>query len=164
MHVKKGTGVILIHKESEIESHSVMSDSLWPQGLGILQARILEWVAFPFSKRSSQPRNRTQLSRIEGGFFTNWATRKECHINKLRVRDKFKLWEGYTMVGFPGDSNGKESACNAGDLGSIPGSGRSPGEGNGSPLQYPCPENPMDRGAWRATVSGAAKSQTQLSN
>ena len=68
------------------------------------------------------------------------------------------------MVGFPGDSNGKESACNAGDLGSIPGSGRSPGEGNGSPLQYPCPENPMDRGAWLATVSGAAKSQTQLSN
>ena len=68
------------------------------------------------------------------------------------------------MVGFPGDSNGKESACNAGDLGSIPGLGRSPGEGNGSPLQYPCPENPMDRGAWRATVSGAAKSQTQLSN
>ena len=49
---------------------------------------------------------------------------------------------------FPGGSDGKMSACNVGDLGSIPGSGRSPGEGNGNPLQYPCLENPMDRGAW----------------
>ena len=49
----------------------------------------------------------------------------------------------------PHSSVGKESACNAGDLGSIPGSGRSPGEGNGNPLQYSCLENPMDRGAWR---------------
>ena len=64
----------------------------------------------------------------------------------------------------PGSSDGKESACNAGDLGSIPGSGRSPGEGNGNPLQYSCPENPMDRGAWRATVHRVAKSQTRLSN
>ena len=51
----------------------------------------------------------------------------------------------------------KSSAYNAGDLGSIPGSGRSPGEGNGSPLQYSCLENPMDRGAWRATVHGVAR-------
>ena len=60
--------------------------------------------------------------------------------------------------GFPGGSDGKESACNAGDLGSIPGSGRSPGEGNGNPLQYSCLENGMDRGAWWATVHGVAKS------
>jgi len=52
--------------------------------------------------------------------------------------------------GFPGGSDGKESVCSVGDLGSIPGSGRSPGEGNGNPLQYPCLENPMDRGAWQA--------------
>ena len=56
------------------------------------------------------------------------------------------------------------SACNAGDLGSIPGLGRSPGEGNGSPLQYSCLENPMDRGACWATVHGVAKSRTQLSD
>ena len=68
------------------------------------------------------------------------------------------------MVGFPGGSEVKASACNAGDLGSIPGSGRSPGEGNGNPLQYSCLENPMDGGAWWATVHGVAKSQTQLSN
>ena len=66
----------------------------------------------------------------------------------------------------------KESTCNAGDLGLIPGSGRSPGEGNGNPLQYSCLVNPMDRGAtgysgtgyWRATVHAIAKSQTQHSN
>ena len=67
-------------------------------------------------------------------------------------------------MGFPGSSNSKESACNVRDLGSIPGSRRSPGEGNGKPLQYFCLENPMDRGAWRATVHGVAKSQTQLSD
>ena len=55
------------------------------------------------------------------------------------------------------------SACNAGDPGSIPGSGRSPGEENGNPLQYSCLENPMDGGAWWATVHGVAKSPTRLS-
>ena len=57
---------------------------------------------------------------------------------------------------------GKESACNPGDQGLIPGSERSPGEGNGNPLQYSCLENPMDREAWWATVRGVSNSQTQL--
>ena len=59
--------------------------------------------------------------------------------------------------GIPHSSVGKESACNAGELDSIPGSGRSPGEGNGNPLQYSCLENLMDRGAWQATGHGAAR-------
>ena len=66
--------------------------------------------------------------------------------------------------GFPGGSEVKASARNAGDLGSIPGLGRSPGEGNGTPFQYCCLENPMDRGAWWATVHGVAKSRTRLSD
>ena len=66
--------------------------------------------------------------------------------------------------GFPDGSEDKESACNAGDPGSILGLGRSPGEGNGNPLQYSCLENPMDRGAWWDTVHGVAKSQTRLSD
>ena len=68
------------------------------------------------------------------------------------------------MLGFPGGSEVKASASNAGDLGSIPGSGRSPGEGNGNPLQYSCLENPMDGGAWWAAVPGVTKSRTRLSD
>ena len=64
----------------------------------------------------------------------------------------------------PGGLEVKASACNAGALGLIPGSGRSPGEGNGNPLQYSCLENPMDRRAWWATVHGVVKSRTRLSN
>ena len=70
------------------------------------------------------------------------------------------------MMGFPGRSVGKNLPANAGDTGgvsSISGFGRSPGEGNGNPLQYSCLENSMNRGAWRATVHGVAESQTPLS-
>ena len=73
----------------------------------------------------------------------------------------YKLWA------FPGGSDGEESVCNAGDPGSIPGSERSPGGGNGNPLQYSCPENSMDRGSWRATQSqsmGVSKNWTRLND
>ena len=63
-------------------------------------------------------------------------------------------------MGFPGGSDGKESACNVGDLGSISGLGRPPGGGNGNPLQCSCLENPMDRGAWWAAVHGCKESDT----
>ena len=66
------------------------------------------------------------------------------------------------FLGFPGGSVGKESAYNVGDLGSIPGLGRSPREGNSYPLQCSCLENPSDRGAWWAAVYGVAQSRTQL--
>ena len=65
-------------------------------------------------------------------------------------------------MGFPGGSDSKESVCSAGDLSSISRLGRSPGERNGYPRQCPCLENPMERGAWWATIHGVAKSQTQL--
>ena len=67
-------------------------------------------------------------------------------------------------MGFPGGSEVKASACSAGDLGLIPGLGRPLREGNGNPLQYSCLENPMDGGAWWATVHGVAKSWTRLSD
>ena len=63
-------------------------------------------------------------------------------------------------LGFPGGSDSKDSVCNAGNPGLIPGLGSSPGEGNGNPLQYSCLENLVDRGAWQAPVHGVAKSQT----
>ena len=67
------------------------------------------------------------------------------------------FYEASNILGFPGGSEGKGSACNAGDLGLIPESGRSPGEGNGNPPQYSCLENPMDGGAWPATVHGSQR-------
>ena len=94
---------------------------------------------------------------------------------RLWLKDVFWRWskhdlimgflEPYTKVflwGFPGSSNGKESACNAGDLCSFPGLGRSPGEGNSNPPQNSCLKNPMDRGGWWVTVHGVGKGQTQL--
>ena len=68
------------------------------------------------------------------------------------------------LTGFPGGSDGKESAHNVRDLGLIPGSGRVPGEGNGNPLQYSCLGNLRDRRAWGATVQGVTKSQRRLNN
>ena len=65
---------------------------------------------------------------------------------------------------YPGGSDGKESACNAEDMSSIPGLGRSPVEENGNPLQYSCLENPMDRGTWGVTVHGVVKSWIQLTD
>ena len=75
-----------------------------------------------------------------------------------------KLDHRYISLDFPGGSDSKDSTCKAGDPGSIPGSGRFPGEGHGNALPYSCLESSMDREAWWATAYGVAKSQTQLSN
>ena len=84
-----------------------------------------------------------------------------CDICVKLLIDKIVL---LFLMGLPRWLSGKASTCNARDTGSIPGSGRSPGEGNGNPHQYSCLENPMDGGAWWATVHGVAKNQTRLSN
>ena len=78
----------------------------------------------------------------------------ECKVLVVKSTWIFLLWYPVLhMVGFPSGSDSKESACNTGDLGSIPKQGRSPGEKNDYPLQYSCLENSMDRGAWQATYS-----------
>ena len=84
-----------------------------------------------------------------------------CHMAMIRIQLPHV---GKDLGGFPGGSDSKESACNAGDPGLIPGSGRSPGGGNGNPLQYSCLGNPMDRRAWWAVVRGVAKSQMLQKN
>ena len=93
-----------------------------------------------------------------------WAgtqTRPEPRLGlEPTVLTEIKPWS----QGFPSGSDGKESVCTAGDWGSTPGLGRSPGEGNCNPLQYCGLENSMDRGAWWATVHGVAKSRTQPSD
>ena len=119
-----------------------------------------------------------------------WSPRKvqellQSHLvsEVYRFKPKARHWSSplpapntYTLSGseqykvclyiwvFPGGSDSKESACNAGDLGLIPGSGRSSGERNVNPLQYSCLENPMDGRAWCATVHGVTKSRTPLSD
>ena len=85
-----------------------------------------------------------------------WVNTKECEYSIV--------WYEYIESTCSGGSDGKDSACNVGDLGSIPGLGRSLEEGNGNSLQYSCLENSMDKGAWEATVQGVSKRQTQLSN
>ena len=79
------------------------------------------------------------------------------YVSKVSQKNKGRL---SNYQGFPGGSEVKASACNVGDLGSIPRSGRSPGKGIGNPLQYSCLENSMDRGAWEATVHAVTKSRT----
>ena len=85
-------------------------------------------------------------------FYLSFTT---CEMGMIELRGMLR--DSLVAQGFPGGSEVKASACNAGDLGSIPGSGRSPGEGNGNPLQYSCLENPMDVGAWWATVQQGHK-------
>ena len=82
------------------------------------------------------------------------------HVHLTRGHQRPPEIERSSVKGFPRSSVSKESACSAGDLGSIPRSGRSPGEGNGNPFQHPCLENPMDRGAWWPAVLGVAESGT----
>ena len=92
---------------------------------------------------------------------------KECQIacKTTYLRSKYwLLFFAIITVGFCCSSGDEESTCDVGDLGSIPGSGRSPRERNGNPLQYSCLENLMDGGAWWATVHGVAKSRTRLSD
>ena len=95
------------------------------------------------------------MGSLSGPQFDPW-------VRKIPWR---KAWQSTSVfLDFPGGSDGIESACNVGDLSSIPGSGRSPGGGHGNPHQYSCLENPMDRGARWATVHGVAKSRTRLND
>ena len=103
-------------------------------------------------------------SLLTGYFWKRLEIQRElkedtCPANHLKyMKNSYNIRFTIYTWGFPGDSDGKESACNVGDPGSIPGLGKSPGEGNGNPLQYSCLENPVNRAAWQATVHGVEKS------
>ena len=106
----------------------------------------------------------TKQQQMHRLFEISWFWRMQIwfHANCIKILGHLNKRHG--LLGFPGGSEVKAFASNTGDLGSIPGSGRSPGEGNGNPIQYSCLENPMDGGAWWATVHGVAKSRTRLSD
>ena len=103
-------------------------------------------------------------------FGWKWQESHSNHFQKKDLCNQTSKYQGWTdivvdyvfIIELPQWLSGEESACNAGDAGSIPGSGASPGGGHGSPLQYSCLENPMDRGAWQATVPRVTKGRTQL--
>ena len=141
---------------------------------GISQARLLEWVAISFSRGSSRPRGGTCISCIgrwillplshQGStYFSHTGTQLSPRFIKLKIplltypEAEFRSLHLCKSMGFLDSSVDKESACNAGDMDSVPGLGRSPGEGNSNLLQYSCQESSMDREAWRATVHGVAK-------
>ena len=132
---------------------------------GIFQARVLEWVTISFSRESSRPRDRTQVSPIDRQ--TLYCLSHQGSPTQRRVKTQVRslasraLGSGASQVVLVV----KNLPANAGDIrgaGSISGSGRSLGGGHGSPLQYSCLENPMDRGAWQATVHGVTQSWTRL--
>ena len=119
--------------------------AFWPRGMRNLSSLTKDWTHTP----------------CIGGWSLNYWTAREI------PRIKFLMMEFQTCnnwKGFPGGSVVKNYPANAGDVGSISGSGRSPGEEKGNLLSYSCLENPMDRGAWRASVCGVTESRTQLSN
>ena len=109
---------------------------------GIFQARMLKWIAISYSGGSSWPRDRTRVSWVS--YIGRWILYQLSHN------------------GSPVVNNPPANAGDVRDVGSIPGSGGSPGEDHGNPLQYSCLENPMDRGVWWATVCGVTKNRTRL--
>ena len=140
---------------------------------GILQARILEWLAVLFSRASSQPRDQTQVSHIAGGFFTSWASREVqeywsgslsllqwIFLTQFLMNYKFYIlfllfyWASQVALEI---KNLLANAADTRDTDSIPGSRRSPGRGHGNPLQYSCFENFKNRRAWEATVHRVTK-------
>ena len=124
--------------------HGVTKSWTWPSELN--------WILFCLKKEGNYNicRNTGEPSRRD----FKWTKASHTKTNNT--------W--FSFKGFPGGTEAKASARSAGDPGLIPGLGRSPGEGNGNPLQYSCLKNPMDRGAWWATVHGVAKSRTRLSD
>ena len=151
-------------KNTEVGSHSIL------QGIFLIKGSNL---GLPHCRQVLNHPSRQ--GRPETNYF--WANsfrvsyKKKTHRRGMRMETMaVSCWLGIAFDHlnnvwvFPGGSDNKESACNAGDPGSIPGSRRSPGEGNGNPLQYSCLENLMDGGTWQATYHGVAKSRTWLSD
>ena len=134
-------------KNTGVGSLSLLEGIFWTQesNQGLLHCR---WTLYQLNYQGS-PLQCTHISKHHVVAFK--------HTRFLYVKDICKCC-------FPGGSVGKSSACSAGDPGSVPGSGRSPGEENGNPLQYSCLENSMDRGGWWATIHGVAKNWTQVSD
>ena len=166
---------------------------IWEEGIasfilqinGEIQEREITWsrpcslqaVEFRFQLTLWEPEDHVISPSLLQSLFLPWMPPRPVHEARvfqnhldhhrfpglLQETELTSCRQGSSWI-FPGGSDGKESACNAGDPGSVLGSGRSPGGGHGNPLQKSSLENPMDRRAWQAIVHGVAESQTQLSD
>ena len=128
-----------------------------PLSMGFPRQEYWSGLPFPLPVDLPNPGIEPLSPTLAGGFFATGILYLGSPCKAIVLQLKIKRC-------FPGGSDGRESAWISGDLGSISRLGRCPGEGHGNPLQYSCLVNPMDRGAWQATVHGVAKSQTWLSN
>ena len=148
-----GWQIHTVLRSGELDSQSGFVSNLWHWECisSILGLKLLTW---------KRPGLVTIIFCVYSGdhmVFLLWS------VDKVNCIDCFFVIQPCIFKGLPGGSDGKESACSAGDLDLILGLGRSPGEGNGYPLQYSCLENFTDKATWQATIHGVSKSQTQLS-
>ena len=148
----------LPHPKIKPGSSTLQADALPSEPPG-KSLRILEWVAIPFSRGWGQ--SGCNCLDLLFRSHEHVLPSESCNTLHLILLCEMQVLSSLGLKGLPEST---ESGHDAGDLGSIPGSGRSPGEGHGNPLQYPCLENSMDRGAWWAPARGLAKIQTLLSH
>ena len=141
---------VCAHATTQLLSCVWIFVTLWTAFHGIFRARILEWVTISSSRRSSLPRDPNCVSCVS----LHWQADS---LPLSHLGNPICNWVFFSISGFPCGSAGKESTCNAGDLGSTPGLGRSPGQGKGYRLQYSGLENSIDY-----IVHGVAKSRTWL--
>ena len=142
---------------------TLLSALWWPKWEGNPEKRrytfMYNWFTLQYSRHEQSVVNYTPVKLIV--IKNLFLYRDHC---PYFLKSSKNIASVFCILGFSGDSAVQNLPTNAGDVGLIPGSGRSPGEGNGNPLQYSCLENPMDRGAWWAILHGVRESQTQLSD
>ena len=150
--------------ESQIGSREIVLTSLSPSLMNLITEITFQNDCHSLFVRKKVPNPvHTYRERIlQKVCFRRWEWLRDKLVSTSHNLSTFYL--RICLKGFPGGSEGKASACNEGDPGSIPGLGRSPGEGNGNPLQYSCLEKPMDRGAWQLQFMGSQKSWKRLTN
>ena len=147
-----------------MSTHSILSSGLWLKKKKSLR-EIGNWIIerIPYIRQKEESDGFWRLPSSLAYFsFRRLINNVPVLLFKVLCMANKLLHFNWLPLGLPGGSDGEESACNTGDLGLIPGWRRCPGGGNGSPLQYSCLENPLDKGAWWATVHGVTNSPTRL--
>ena len=161
--MNRGTWWATVHRVSQSQTQLKQLS----MQAGIMQASASWLFQSVKEKKFTLLRKNHKLTDVQGFVRVQWEWSRGSQLNwclEGKITFLTITFIKSQLLRLPCSPNCKESSCNAGDQGSVLALGRSSGEGYGNPLQYSCLENPMDRGAWRATVHGVTKSRTQLSN